>query len=172
MTELKDIPYGYCHCGCGNKTNIAKRTRTSLGWVHGEPFLFIKNHHNRGSWRKLHTEGRREVCVNGIRKKQYQIIVEEVLGYELLENAVIHHKDGNHHNNTLSNLVVCEDEAYHQLLHRRQKAFDTCGHANWRWCSFCKTYDDPINMYISDTNCYHRRCSQLYASKWRAHKRS
>lgn len=38
------VPYGYCHCGCGQKTSIAPQTKTSAGWVKGEPLKFVKSH--------------------------------------------------------------------------------------------------------------------------------
>jgi len=38
------IPFGYCHCGCGEKTKIAQKTRESRGWVKGQPLQYL-NHH-------------------------------------------------------------------------------------------------------------------------------
>lgn len=38
------IPYGYCHCGCGGKTKIAKYTDRSKGWVRGEPKRYLRFH--------------------------------------------------------------------------------------------------------------------------------
>lgn len=40
-TEL-DIPYGYCHCGCGGLTELATRTRN--GFIKGRHVNFIKGH--------------------------------------------------------------------------------------------------------------------------------
>lgn len=40
-------PYGYCQCGCGQKTAIADATRPKVGHVKGEPFLFLRGHNNR-----------------------------------------------------------------------------------------------------------------------------
>ena len=37
MPLEKIIPFGYCQCGCGQKTPIAKTTRHQLGHVKGEP---------------------------------------------------------------------------------------------------------------------------------------
>jgi hypothetical protein len=42
---MSDIPLGYCQCGCGEKTPIAKKTRAYCGHVKGEPIRFINNHH-------------------------------------------------------------------------------------------------------------------------------
>lgn len=41
---MDNIPYGYCQCGCGRKTNIAPRNNTSKGWVEGEPLLYLRWH--------------------------------------------------------------------------------------------------------------------------------
>lgn len=43
MSE-QEIPYGYCHCGCGQKTNIAKRNFHSRGIVKGEPWRYAPGH--------------------------------------------------------------------------------------------------------------------------------
>jgi hypothetical protein len=40
----QEIPYGYCHCGCGKPTPIAKETSTKRGYVKGKPVLFIHGH--------------------------------------------------------------------------------------------------------------------------------
>lgn len=42
---MNTIEYGQCHCGCGQKTEIATRTQTAKGWVKGEPKKYIKHHH-------------------------------------------------------------------------------------------------------------------------------
>ena len=42
--STKEIPYGYCHCGCGQKTSISKVSNKKYGYVRGEPVRFIQNH--------------------------------------------------------------------------------------------------------------------------------
>jgi len=39
-----EIPYGYCHCGCGQKTRIAPYSRKECGWIIGQPIKFIRGH--------------------------------------------------------------------------------------------------------------------------------
>lgn len=42
------IPYGYCHCGCGNLTNISTRNVRANGIKKGEPNRYIDKHvHNK-----------------------------------------------------------------------------------------------------------------------------
>ena len=38
---------GLCQCGCGGKTEIARKTETSRGWVKGQPKHFIVGHNAR-----------------------------------------------------------------------------------------------------------------------------
>lgn len=43
----EQIPYGYCQCGCGQKTGIAKIDNRRWGHIKGEPFRFCHGHFNR-----------------------------------------------------------------------------------------------------------------------------
>lgn len=47
------IPYGYCHCGCGERTTILTFSHSKLGLVKGEPRRFIKGHHQRVERRQV-----------------------------------------------------------------------------------------------------------------------
>jgi hypothetical protein len=98
-------------------------------------------------------------------KDAHRVVVEQVLGRPLPYDAEVHHIDNNGLNNCHDNLVVCQDCAYHQLLHRRTRALKACGNPNWRKCSYCKQYDDPANM-SSFTTCYslrHPACINAFA---------
>lgn len=41
------IPYGFCQCGCGQKTRISPETSKRHGYIKGEPIRFIRYHHMR-----------------------------------------------------------------------------------------------------------------------------
>lgn len=41
------VPYGYCHCGCGNLAPLAKKNSRLRSHVKGEPIRFIPAHINR-----------------------------------------------------------------------------------------------------------------------------
>jgi hypothetical protein len=43
MTNM-DVPYGYCECHCGARTNLAPYTYAKYGWIKGEPLRFIHGH--------------------------------------------------------------------------------------------------------------------------------
>jgi hypothetical protein len=44
MQDQPNVPYGYCHCGCGQQTGIAPRTSRRRGWTKGEPFRHVRGH--------------------------------------------------------------------------------------------------------------------------------
>lgn len=44
---MQDIPYGFCQCGCGQRTNIAHATYPPYGWVKGEPLRYVRGHSGR-----------------------------------------------------------------------------------------------------------------------------
>jgi len=45
LAGTSSIPYGFCHCGCGEKTPVAAKTDSALGWVKGEPKRYIARHY-------------------------------------------------------------------------------------------------------------------------------
>lgn len=42
---MQDIPYGFCHCGCGQKTRFATKTDASTNRIKGCPNLYVHGHH-------------------------------------------------------------------------------------------------------------------------------
>jgi len=69
MTE-EEIPYGYCHCGCGQKTKIAKKTRSKDGVFKGQPLRYINGHNTRnefGNKNRNWKKGRIVFDANGLK---------------------------------------------------------------------------------------------------------
>jgi len=62
---MNNIPYGYCQCGCGMKTNIATRTIKRLGYIKGEPYPFVHGHKRKSIeerfWEKVEV-GSLDIC--------------------------------------------------------------------------------------------------------------
>ena len=106
------------------------------------------------------------IMVDGATKYLHVIVAERALGRKMPSKAVVHHFDGSKDNYSNKNLVICESQKYHGLLHLRQRAMAACGNARYRQCKYCREHDDPGNadMYIckNNYNVYHRSCRSKY----------
>lgn len=100
--------------------------------------------------------------LNGERTYVHIFVAEKALGRPLPPKAVVHHHDENQLNNEPTNLVICPNNSYHLVLHRRMRAYDECGHASWRKCGYCLQWDDPANMSLHPYNAEHKRCKKEY----------
>jgi hypothetical protein len=96
---------------------------------------------------------------------EHIVIAEEVLGKPLSAGVVIHHVNGDGHDNRKENLVICENDTYHRLLHKRSKSFKITGNVNYRKCWICQTYGDPKEMMQTEGKCLHWQCVRDYSKK-------
>jgi hypothetical protein len=120
-----------CACGCGMDAPIAKLTDTKRGYVAGMPRQFCPGHNKR----KAEVKQRYRFVYRpdhplGPVVYEHVVIAESALGKYLPPNAQVHHVDDNEHNNANSNLVICQDQAYHQLLHVRARILKAGGNPN------------------------------------------
>lgn len=172
------VDYGYCKCGCGKKTEIARKTDNKNGVIKGQPNKYIQYHKVRLKNEKSITwnggrnidkdgyllvkhEGHERCNTNGY-VRDHIIIAEKAIGKKLPKNAVIHHYGEKLEN---GKIVICQDQAYHMLIHRRKRAFDACGNAGWIQCRYCKKYDSPEKISGSGYNKYHKKCAAEYMRK-------
>ncbi len=90
--------------------------------------------------------------------REHILIAEAAFGKPLPLGVVIHH-------HTPKQIVICQDNAYHKLIHQRMKALEGCGHANWHKCKHCKRYDNPVNLTMPKKvrqSAYHKHCAGAY----------
>ena len=125
---------------------------------------------NGAGW--LNNNGYVRFRVNGKEKSEHVHVVEQALNKPLPPNAVVHHINGIRNDNRKENLVVCPSHEYHRMIHKREAAFDACGHADWLKCGYCGEYDDPSNMYVKPSGLTgrHRACANEYQNKRKALK--
>ena len=166
-----------CECGCGGLAPISTYSCVKSGYVRGQPRRFVKGHNARRAGYDGRTPSRQYqlVRVDEDGRARYRcehlVIAEAVLGRPLPDGAVIHHANADGSDNRKSNLVICQDQAYHMLLHKRMRARDACGHADWLPCVSCKRYDDPRNMYVRNRGTgRHRECHAADARRRRSER--
>ena len=61
---------------------------------------------------------------------EHILIAEAAIGRSITSEIKVHHVNGKRDDNRNQNLVVCQDEAYHQLLHRRERVHKAGGNPN------------------------------------------
>lgn len=117
-------PPQLCACGCGEYTAPAPKTTKRRGFVEGQPQRFIQGHQNR-------VRGMSPSHYPNIgHEKAHLAMARRALGRPLPHGAQVHHVDGNPNNHDARNLVICQDQSYHQLLHARALVVRAGGNPN------------------------------------------
>ena len=84
---------------------------------------------------------------------QHILVAERALGRLLPEGAQVHHVDGNPRNNVPSNLVICQDMAYHKLLHYRTRIVKAGGNPNTdKICCECRRVKPLTDFHAMRSN--------------------
>lgn len=81
----------------------------------------IKSDYGTGS-NHVNAGGYKVVTIDGVTNYEHIFLAEKALGRKLPEGAVVHHMNGNPLDNyTRFNLVICPNQSYHMLLHKRMR---------------------------------------------------
>jgi hypothetical protein len=133
-------PSGLCMCGCGEKTSIAKVSRTGRGDVRGQPVRFIHTHairvrmrtnpmrgsdHPRWNGGRIFVKGYLKIHVGKDHPMadaegyayEHRLVVSQAMGHYLSRDEHIHHIDGDQRNNDASNLVVVSKHEHRRIHH-------------------------------------------------------
>lgn len=113
----------------------------------------------RGDYKQVLAHGHPKRNSSG-HVREHILIAERALGRYLPEGAEVHHVNGEGKDNRSDNLVICQDHAYHMLLHMRTKTYHATGDPNKRRCRHCKEWDDPINLSYHSRQWYHLSCNR------------
>lgn len=95
---------------------------------------------------------------------EHLLVAEKALGRYLPRQVQVHHINEIKNENRNSNLVICENQQYHALLHQRTFALRETGSVHSRKCCFCKqwmTVNDSV-LLSNRRNWRHRECHAAY----------
>lgn len=154
---------GFCQCGCGQPTKIAQRDHAGWQRTKGQPSRFLQGHHARmkpcvvSPYPTVVAADKKQVPI-------HVVVATAALGRPLPKGAVVHHVDGNGHNNVPWNLVICNDQGYHLLLHSRAVVVRAGGNPNeQQFCRGCQKPQDFSNFHARGGESVSRRQSQCKA---------
>jgi hypothetical protein len=82
-------------------------------------------------------------------KLEHHILAEKALGHALPPGAVVHHVNENPSNNGPGNLVICQDDTYHKLLHARKRRLEDTGSFALKRCGRCGVVH-PLESFSVD----------------------
>ena len=162
-SAMRDAPL--CACGCGEPAPIAPQTMTRYGWIKGQARPYRQGHHAKNR----PTKGYRVVGETRI----HRVRAERALGKSLPPEAVVHHADGSKGDD--SQLVICQDQAYHLLLHARMSVVSRGGNPNTeKICHTCQVLQ-PKSAFCrnqSEGDGLNGQCRSCKAQYDREHPRS
>ncbi len=84
---------------------------------------------------------------------EHVLIAEDALGHVIPDGSQIHHVDGDYRNNANTNLVICQDVAFHKLLHHRTKVIRAGGDPNTqKFCRDCSAVRSLADFNVMRAN--------------------
>lgn len=106
----------------------------------------------------------RSVKYNGEKRKLHRRIYEIYYRVKLPIDCVIHHIDGNIHNNDISNLMYFPDVGSHTKYHICEKRLNYHAKKTYsiRECWICKKIGNLDDIVIRKYECYHKKCWNKY----------
>ena len=147
---------GLCHCGCGQKTTIARKTNTAKGWIKGQPISYIQYHNMRLHPLRKCTNWKGDAVGESAARLRAHRLYRNIGPCTMCGNlkSERHHKDGNPRNNNSENIqILCH---YHHMevdgrlkqvagFAAKRKETHICAGRGEQWPIRCET----CGQYIS-----------------------
>ena len=111
----------YCSKPCSMKANNLKQRAYKQQWYLnsvGRPELIVRT--SKGRW--IHKDtGYVMIKVKGELVYEHRALAEKALGKALPKGAMVHHTGARDDNHGFFKLVICPNQEYHMLLHKRME---------------------------------------------------
>src|SRR5438034_1035905 len=103
-----EVPFGYCHCGCGQKTKIAKRTYIQKQIAAGVPLRYIAGHQNAGRIPSQSTLDKRRSSMRTHGHSSYRVHTSTYRIWTQMKQRCLNTKNHEYKNYGARGITVCE----------------------------------------------------------------
>lgn len=128
------IPYGYCQCGCGQKTNLNPCSNSKIGMIKGEPRSFVYGHgvRNRsmGHYKTRRSSFTREDGTIEIELTKGYVALVSPEDVDLAEYNWTAHKRNQYHYAARSNGITIHSTVLERMLGRTLTDDELVDHIN------------------------------------------
>ena len=151
--------------GCGDIFQPFQRDVNKGGGKYCRRECYRKNHVHGYGHGYISTQG--YVIRDSVKKTpEHRIVAELAFGGPLPRTAIIHHHNEDKADNANGNLVICENRAYHNLIHARMRVVKRGGDPDTHQiCGDCNTVL-PFSAFYADKNNnirgLHQRCKPCF----------
>jgi hypothetical protein len=127
----------------------------------------MKKYSDNNGYVRMHIPG----TGNGAYVLEHRWVMQQVLGRLLSRKEVVHHRDGDKHNNNPCNLVILTP-GEHMSHHRKTSRYST---ATEKRCALCKQIKNrsefcKVTPRTPNSDTHHVYCRDCASAKWKNSK--
>ncbi len=161
---MSPMPARFAMCAeCGAEFKLRRSERRFCSWACAKKWKRGPNNHFWKGGRSVRSDGYVVLALGqGDGHHEHVAVAERATGKRLPVGAEVHHFNENRSDNRHRNLVICQDRAYHMLLHTLRRVQVAGGRPFLdRVCSYCHL-PKPAGEYSGPASHRCRPCGAAY----------